>query len=188
VISVRIEDIFGNLPVLETERTILRKLNNEDFNDMFNYCSDETVSEYTTWFTHKSLDDTKNFIDFILKTYGNNEVAPWGIEDKNTKRLIGTCGFVYWNIIHSRAELGYALSRNIWNKGIMSEVVRRIIDFGFMEMDLVRIEARCHPNNIGSARVMEKSELIFEGILRKHLFAKGQHQDVKMYSIIKDKV
>jgi [ribosomal protein S5]-alanine N-acetyltransferase len=188
VISVKIEDIFGDLPKLETERTIIRKLNIEDLNDMYIYCSDVAVSEYTTWDTHKSLDDTKGFIDFILKAYSNNEVAPWGIEDKNTNKLIGTCGFVYWNITHSRAELGYALSRNFWKKGIMSEVVRRIIDFGFKEMNLVRIEARCHPNNIGSAKVMEKSEMILEGILRKHLFAKDQYQDVKMYSIIKDKV
>ncbi|WP_373232721.1 GNAT family N-acetyltransferase [Cohnella sp.] len=63
-----------------------------------------------------------------------------------------------------------------------------IIDFGIKEMDLVRIEARCHPNNIGSAKVMEKSGMTFEGILRKHLFVKDQHQDVKMYSIFKDNV
>lgn len=185
---MRIEDIFGDLPMLETERTILRKLKIEDLYDMYKYCSDETVSEYTTWYSHQSLDDTKVFIEFILKAYSNNEVAPWGVEDKNTKRLIGTCGFVYWNTTHSRAELGYALSRELWNKGIMSEIVRRIIDFGFKEMNLVRIEARCHPNNIGSARVMEKSGMTFEGILRKHLFAKDQYQDVKMYSIVKDEV
>lgn len=183
---MKIEDIFGNLPVLETERTKIRKITIEDLDDMYDYCSDEAVSEHAIWYSHKSLDDTKGFIEFVLKAYNKCEVTPWGIEDKNTNRLIGTCGFVYWNIIHSRAELGYALSRDYWNKGIMSEVVRGIIDFGFKEMDLVRIEARCHPKNIGSARVMEKSGMTFEGILRKQLFAKGQHQDVKMYSIVKD--
>lgn len=67
----------------------------------------------------------------------------------------------------------------------MTEIVKRMIQFGFEKMGLVRIEARCHPENIASARVMEKAGMQFEGILRKHLFARGVHQDVKMYSIIK---
>ena len=53
-------------------------------------------------------------------------------------------------------------------------------------MDLVRIQARCLIENIGSARVMEKSGMTFEGILRKAIFIKEQHQDLKMYSIIKE--
>jgi ribosomal-protein-alanine N-acetyltransferase len=179
------EDVFKDIPSLETERTLLRKLKIEDLNDKFNYCSDQEVSKYTTWQSHQTLEDTRKFIEFVLKAYQNQEVAPWGIEDKRTNRLIGTCGFVYWNITHSRAELGYALSREYWNQGYMSEVARKIIDFGFNEMNLVRIEARCHLQNIGSARVMEKAGMEFEGILRKQIFTKGEFQDVKIYSIIK---
>jgi len=182
---MKLEDIFSDLPVLETEKTILRKIHNQDENDIFDYCSDEEVSRYTTWYKHNIVADTRLFIDKVLEEYNLHQVAPWGIEDKLSGKCIGTCGFVYWNIDHSRAELGYALSREYWNQGYMSEVVKRIIEFGFSNMELIRIEARCHPNNIGSARVMEKSGMEFEGILRKHLFAKGNHQDVKMYSIIK---
>ena len=183
---MKIEDIFGELPTLETERTILRKITIDDLTDMYNYCSDDNVSEYTTWYSHQSLDDTRGFIEHILNAYSNSEVAPWGIIDKQTSTFIGTSGFVYWDINHSKAELGYALSRDFWNKGIMSEVVGRIIDFGFKDMDLVRIEARCLPNNIGSARVMEKTGMICEGILRKQIYTKGEHQDLKIYSIVKE--
>ncbi|MGV2644282.1 GNAT family N-acetyltransferase, partial [Clostridium perfringens] len=70
--------------------------------------------------------------------------------------------------------------------GYMSEVIRRIILFGFHDIGLVRIEARCHPLNLGSARVMEKSGMQYEGLLRRHIFAKGDFQDVKIYSIIRD--
>lgn len=183
---MEVKDVYGNLPVLETERTIPRKIRRDDLNDMFNYCSDEAITKYTTWYRHQSLEDTRGYIDFILSTYDNQEVAPWGIEDKSTGKLIGTCGFMYWSIDHARAELGYALAREYWNKGVMSEVATRIIQFGFEVMELIRIEARCHPDNIGSARVMEKSGMTFEGILRKHLFCKGHHQDVKMYSILRE--
>jgi ribosomal-protein-alanine N-acetyltransferase len=167
---VKLEDIYSNLPILETKRTILRKMNEEDEDDMFRYCSDEEVSRYTTWYKHNTIVDTRIFINKILEEYRNNQVAPWGIQDKATGKLIGTCGFVYWNITHSRAELAYALSREFWNQGYMTEI---------------RIEARCLLDNLGSARVMEKSGMQLEGTMRKQMFAKGIHQDLKMYSIIK---
>jgi ribosomal-protein-alanine N-acetyltransferase len=179
------EDIFSDVPVLETERTVLRKVREQDENDMFYYCSDEEVSRYTTWYKHNTIEDTRLFINKILEEYKNQQVAPWGVEDKTTGKFIGTCGFVYWNTNHSRAELAYALSKEYWNQGYMTEIVRKIVEFGFSKMELVRIEARCLLDNMGSARVMKKSGMTFEGILRKQIFAKGSYQDVKMYSIIK---
>jgi [ribosomal protein S5]-alanine N-acetyltransferase len=182
---VKVEDIFSDLPILNTDRTILRMINERDENDMFSYCSDEEVSKYTTWYKHNTIEDTRVFINKILEEYRNQQVAPWGIEDKASGKLIGTCGFVYWNINHSRAELAYALSKEFWNRGYMTEIVKRIFEFGFSKMELIRIEARCLMENLGSARVMEKSGMQYEGILRKQIFAKGSQQDVKIYSIIK---
>lgn len=182
-----IEVVFGDLPRLETERTILRKMAREDAEDIFRYCSDPEVAEYTSWHPHQSIGDSKVFIEQILSLYNQGSVAPWGIEHKETGTFIGTCGFVYWNIKHSRAELGFALSRKFWNQGIMTEVVKKLIEFGFTEMNLMRVEARCHVDNAGSAKVMEKSGMMFEGILRKHMFIKGEFQDLKLYAIINDK-
>lgn len=182
---MNIADVFGDLPVLETERTILRKVTLQDAEDLYAYASDEEVSKYTTWHPHRSIEDTRQFICQIMQKYENKEIAPWGIEDKHTGTFIGTCGFGHWNTRHARAEIAYILSRTYWNQGYMTEIVKRMIQFGFEKMGLVRIEARCHPENIASARVMEKAGMQFEGILRKHLFARGVHQDVKMYSIIK---
>ncbi|MET3846559.1 GNAT family protein [Paenibacillus sp. OAE614] len=67
----------------------------------------------------------------------------------------------------------------------MTEVVKRIIELGLNQMDLVRIEARCHPDNVGSSRVMEKSGMQFEGLLRKSIYTKGVHQDLKMYALVR---
>lgn len=53
-------------------------------------------------------------------------------------------------------------------------------------MNLVRIQARCDVENIGSARVMEKAGMSFEGIIRKGIFVKGMHRDLKMYSILNE--
>lgn len=183
---MEIEKIYSDLPILETERLILRKVTLEDVEEIHLYGSDEDVSKYVTWNTHKTISDTLEFVEFILNKYKNKQVAPWGIEYKETGKLIGTIDFVWWQPNHQTAEIGYVLSKEYWGKGLMSEAVSEILRFGFKEMDLVRIQARCFLENIGSSRVMEKAGMQFEGILRKGMFVKGEHQDLKMYSILKE--
>ncbi|BBH24145.1 alanine acetyltransferase [Paenibacillus baekrokdamisoli] len=175
-----------NNPVLETERVILRKITLNDLGDIYNYCSDKEVSKFTTWYPHSTIEDSLGFVKHIICLYEENKLAPWGIEDKETKTIIGTVGFVYLDEKQSRAELAYALSREYWNKGVMSEIVRKVIQYGFEVMKLVRIEARCLLLNTGSFRVMEKCGMELEGILRKHVFVKGMFQDLKLYSIINE--
>lgn len=179
-------DILSNLPTIETERLLLRKITLNDANDMFEYGSDPHVSEYTTWSTHTSIEDTKYFIKSLLKMYKKRELVDWGIVHKAEKKIIGTCGYVEWSMTHSRAEMGYALSRKYWNQGYMSEAVNAMMEFGFREMHLNRIQAKCQVNNIASARVMEKVGMQLEGILRQQLFVKDEYWDLKIYSILRD--
>lgn len=176
---------FNPFPQLETERTILRKLTLDDVEAIFDYCSREEVAQFVTWDVHKSLDDSKNFIHFAFERYANNQVAPWGIVLKENNQLIGTADFVWWQEQHKTAEIGYVLSSDYWGKGLMPEVVNKIIEFGFEQMDLVRIQALCLVENEASERVMQKVGMEYEGILRKRMFMKGKHRDLKIYSIVK---
>ncbi|MFS0727646.1 GNAT family N-acetyltransferase [Paenibacillus sp. 1P07SE] len=183
---MKIEERFEPFPVLNSSRTILRPITYSDLEDIASYCTNPEVSEYTVWDVHQSIEDTKAFIDFVHQRYETQKVGPWGIELKETSKIIGSCSFVSWDNKNRRAELGYVLSKEYWNQGIMTEVIHKIIEFGFKKLELVRIEARCIKNNIGSARVMEKTGMKLEGILRKHIWAKNDYQDLKMYSIIRD--
>ncbi len=66
----------------------------------------------------------------------------------------------------------------------MTEVAQLVIRFGFDSLALHRIEAACLPRNVGSARVMEKSGMTYEGILRDY-YRKGDHfEDIAMYAIL----
>lgn len=179
-------DILAHLPTIETERLLLRKITLNDASDMFEYACNPEVSEYTMWSAHTSIEDTKYFLKSITKMYKRRELVDWGIVHKVEKKFIGTCGFVEWSMTHSRAEIGYALSRSYWGEGYMSEAVNAVIEFGFREMLLNRIEAKCKVSNIGSARVMEKVGMQLEGILRQHIFVKGEYWDLKIYSILRD--
>ncbi len=183
---MRIEDRFDSFPILKTKRSILRPITFSDLDDIASYCSIPEVSQYTVWDVHKSIEDTKEFIQFVINRYESQKVGPWGIELKETGRIIGSCSFVSWDNKNRRAELGYVLSNRYWNQGIMTEVINRVVEFGFKNLELVRIEARCLPENSGSSRVMEKTGMKFEGVLRKHIWAKNDFQDLKLYSIVRE--
>lgn len=183
---MEIKEIYGEFPRLETERLILRKMTRGDAKDMFAYGSDEAVSRYVTWDTHRSMEDTLGFIAFVQQRYKEGEVAPWAIEYKANGRMIGTVDFVFWRPDHQLAEIGYVLNQAYWGKGIMTEAAGELMRLGFEKMDLVRLQARCFVENPGSARVMEKLGMTYEGTQRKGMKAKGRHWDVKTYAILKE--
>lgn len=113
---MKIEDIYGDLPTLETSRLILRKISLEDVKDLYSYASNEEVCKYVTWDTHKTRIDTEEYVKFVLNQYQMKKVAPWGIEYKENKTLIGTIDFVWWEPKHKTAEIGYILSNDYWER------------------------------------------------------------------------
>lgn len=179
------EHVLENHPILETDRLLLRKLKSSDVEAIYAYGSDPTVSEFVTWPTHQSIEDTQQFLDIILSLYESNQAVFWGIELKEEKRLIGTINYVSWQQNHHVGEIGYVLAQPHWHKGYMTEAAEQVIQFGFEQMELERIQAKCDVENSGSERVMQKAGMSFEGTLRKLLYIKGKQRDVKMYAITK---
>lgn len=179
------DGIFGDLPQLETERLILRKLTPDDASDVFAYASDPEVTKYLLWNTHRTISDSLAFISAALARYQTGAPAPWGVVLKDEGKIIGTCDYISCNDTHRRAEIGYALARPCWGRGIMTEAVRKILDYGFRVKNFNRIQAMCDVPNIGSARVMEKAGMIYEGILREYMIQHDSARSVKVYSILK---
>ncbi|MEW5760632.1 MAG: GNAT family protein [Candidatus Thermoplasmatota archaeon] len=182
---MKIEEIFGDIPKLETKRLILRKMTLDDAKDLFEYASDPDVAKYVSWDYHKSIEDSINFIKSVIQKYEKKEVSEWGIIYKGDGKFIGTCGYVWWVPAHDRAEIAFALSKKYWNKGLITEAVEEVIKFGFEKMMLNKIMASCMIENIASRRVLEKVGMTFEGILREHIFARGSYHDLKVYSILR---
>jgi len=174
------------LPNLETNRLILRKITLRDARDIFDYAKDPSVSRYTLWYPHKSLSDTRQYIGFVKKNYRLRMPENWGIVYKADNRLIGTIGLFNLDPANKKAEIHYALSNKYSGRGIMSEAVSKVIQFGFNKLHLNRIEARCMLMNMASERVMQKCGMQYEGIMRKGLFSKGKFVDLKMYAILKN--
>lgn len=92
-------------------------------------------------------------------------------------------------IPHSTYELGYCLGEKYWNKGIMTETVKRVIKFLFEELDAEVVCAKHLEKNPGSGKVMEKSGMKYEGTLRKRYIDKDNiRNNLLVYSILKEEV
>ena len=113
-------------------------------------------------------------------------VISWGIIDKKTGHLVGTIGYMSYDMENASVEVGYSLARWLWNGGYMTEALARVIDYTFDAMDVNRIEAQHELDNPASGRVMEKCGMRKEGVLRQRLYNKGKFVDVALYAILKD--
>jgi [ribosomal protein S5]-alanine N-acetyltransferase len=88
--------------------------------------------------------------------------------------------------IHRRnAEIGYWLAEEYWGKGIMTEAVKRTIEYGFDTFDIIRIFARPFSTNLASQRVLEKAGMKLEARFEKSLFKNGEFLDELVYSVLK---
>lgn len=85
-----------------------------------------------------------------------------------------------------KAEIGYWLAKPYWGQGVMTEAVKKVTDFAFSELGLIRITANVFDFNQGSARVLEKSGYQLEGHLRKHYKKAGNIFDGKLYAKVRE--
>ena len=178
-------DAYGYMPVLETDRLRLRKLTMHDAQDIFDYSSDPQVAKHVLWEAHRSIGESRAYLRYMLRKYRACEAASWGIEWKETGRIIGTIGFMWIQSDNAAAEVGYSLSRAFWNRGVMTEALRAVIDYGFSTLRLNRIEAIHELDNPASGAVMRKCGMQREGTLREKLFNKGKYVDVDLYAILR---
>ena len=103
---------------------------------------------------------------------------------KNNNILIGGCGIHITNMNNKEGSIGYCINSQFWRNGYASEAASALIQFGFESLKLHRIYATCHPQNIGSVKVLEKVGMVKEGRLRDHEFQKGRWRDSLIFSIL----
>lgn len=174
-----------NFQNIKTDRLIIRRLRLTDAEDIYEFTSKKATSEFLTWYPHKSIERTKNFIKSIVDKYNKNEVTQWAIELIENQKIIGVAGFIAYYPEHLKGEIAFVLSSDYWDKGYMTEALKKIIEYGYNEMGLKRIEAKCEIDNFASERVMQKIGMRLEGCFYKYLMRKGKFRDYKFYAITK---
>lgn len=169
----------------KTERLILREFNREDFLSIHSYASDPEVSKYLPWGPNNE-EDTQAFLNEIIRYQLDNPRYDYEIAvvTKENNKLIGACSIHISSPRNREGWIGYCYNREYWRKGYASEAANEIIRFGFEDLNLHRIFATCDPNNIGSAKVLEKIGMKREGRLRQHKWRKREWRDSSLYSIL----
>jgi ribosomal-protein-alanine N-acetyltransferase len=130
---------FTNFPNLESKRLVFRQFDSQiDAPLIYELRTNDNVMIYLDSHPHKSIEESQLFIEKNLNCYANNKCLSWVIVDKNTNQSIGDFSFFNINETHSRAEIGYSLLPEYWNKGIMTETLTALIEFGFNTLNLHR--------------------------------------------------
>jgi len=148
------------MKTLETERLILRKYKESDFAAVHSYGSCVDNITYML-FGPNSEEDTRYFIANAIKESDNSNEYQYAVVLKETGNLIGGCDI---HLSGNTGEIGWILHRHHWNKGLGYEMGKRLLEFGFDQLNLHRIIARCDAENIGSYRLMEKLGIRREGL------------------------
>lgn len=181
-------DAFARLPYLYTNRLTLRPARMSDAPDMYEYSRDPEVARHVLWDAHRSIHQTRAYLRYLQRQYRNGEPSSFVIVHNQTGKVIGTIGYMWVQQDNRAGEVGYSLSRAYWNQGLMSEALRAIIDFGFSQLHLNRIEAQHESDNPASGRVMMHAGMRHEGHLRQRLYNKGRYVDVELYAILKEDI
>lgn len=169
---------------LETQNLLLRKITPEVYDFIFGNYSDLELIAFLG-VTSDALEKEKEKHLRGLTTY-NKSFVNFQIIDKQTQTVIGACGFHTWYLDHQRAEIGYALNDETFKrKGIMSEALKEVVNYGFNSMNLNRIEAFIGTNNEASLRLVKKLNFTQEGHLRAHYYKNNIMEDSLVFSLLK---
>ncbi len=175
----------GTQPI-ETKRLLLRPFREEDAAPMFkNWANDPQVCRYTTWNPHGKVEVTQALVKAWVAEYEKPDYYNWVIVLKDGDTPIGSISLVQINRDYDWCEIGYCLSRTCWGQGVMTEAVTALIEYLFNQVGFHRIQAKHHMDNIGSGKVMQKSGMILEGVLKDVMHKEGLgFYDCPQYSII----
>ena len=177
---------FSALPVLTTDRLILRRVRWRDAKQIHQWTSDPEVARYVLWSPHQHMSDTLSYIRYLRSQYHRGLPSSWIVEHRETGTVIGSIGYMWVDERSSSCEVGYSLARPFWNQGLATEALAAVLKFSFQTLRLHRVEAQHDTRNPASGRVMEKNGMKKEGILRDRIYNKGEFINVALYAILVD--
>ena len=171
-----------NFVIIETDRLVLKGLSPSDMKYIFDNLSKPEIKELLGHSTEEDYEKEESKHKNGYAAY-NRSFLLFLLVDKESGLIIGRCGLHNWNKEHKRAEIGYVMEmEDFKRKGLMTEAVKAIIDYGFRELSLNRIEAIVGAGNIPSLKIVESFNFIKEGTMRQQHFADDQYEDSIFFS------
>ncbi|MGB8367205.1 MAG: GNAT family protein [Candidatus Babeliales bacterium] len=178
-------NIFFNLPILETERLMLRPIEPEDAEDLLLIYADPEALQFTSVRARETFEEIYDCIEKYRERYFQGKPAPWAMILKETNTVIGLCGFIKWIPELSSAELTYLAARNYWDQGFAEEAKEAVITCAFEQMKLNRIESHVYGGDQISLEVNEILGFRIIGAIPEYGYYKGAYRDCIVLSLLK---
>jgi len=157
-------NIFTPFPELRTARLVLRLMVEADAPEIYQLRSDGRVNRYLDRKAPANMAEVEEFIRRINEGISRNQWIYWAICPAGETQLIGT--ICLWNFSEnpsrSVAEIGYELIPDFQGQGYMNEAMGIILDYGFENLGLKKIEAFTHGDNQQSTRLLERNHFRLE--------------------------
>jgi ribosomal-protein-alanine N-acetyltransferase len=177
---------FLPFPILKTERLLLRQVNASDADTILSLRSNEEVMRYIPRPYLKNREDALALISMFDDKIENGIAINWGICTLDEPdKLLGIIGYYRMKPEHYRSEVGYMIFPEYHRKGIVSEALKKVVEYGFKEMELHSIEAILDPENTGSEKVLQKNGFVKEGHFIENEYYEGRFLDSMIYSLLK---
>lgn len=173
---------FSPFPNLETERLILRRVLPSDVKEMFELRSNPETMKYIPRPLLTNHEEALAHIQMMEDKIETNEGINWAITLKGDDTMLGVIGHYRIKPEHYRAEVGYMILPEYHGKGITSEAVQCVVDYGFNTMQLHSIEGVIDPENEASERVLQKCGFVKEAHFKENEYFDGKFIDAVVYS------
>lgn len=171
-------------PTIEIDGGRLRPLRVSDAGALHDYLSHPAVTELTSY-PAISLPFVEGMIERARSRWAAGEPSKWGVALQHEDRLVGTCGFNDWSEAHRWAELAFDLAQPHWGKGLMRRAVTAVLQWGFEQGRMNRVQAFTRVDNARSQRLLERSGFVREGCLRSYRVCRGQPHDFYVYGLLR---
>ena len=174
------------IPTLQTDRLIMRPFNQADAKRVKLLAGHSDVAATTANLPHPYSDGAaEGWISMQQPAFEKLSGLVLAIELKTSNELVGCVSLMGISQPDSKAEVGYWIGLDYWNKGYCSEAVSKIFDYAFDELALNKITSRHMKINQSSGRVMIKCGMKHEGTLRQEFRKNGIFHDLEVYGLLK---
>ncbi len=177
---------LDSFPRLQTRRLVLRELAPADAAALYAIHGD---AEAMRWYGSEPMTapgQAARLIDTFTAWRIAGTGVRWGIERRFDGALIGTCGLFRWSRAWRSCTIGYELARGARGQGFMREALGAVLEHGFDTMGLNRVEARVHPENDASLRILAALGFAREGYQRQAGYWNGEFRDLVQYALLRD--
>lgn len=176
---------MSDFPTLETDRLRLRLVEPSDAEQIYQLLQDTEIAMNTLALPHPyELKHAHEFIKAVRQAASDAQNFTFGMEHRAEGHIIGMIG-MNLHEEHRRSGVGYWLGKAYWRQGYTSEALRRVVQHGFEDLNLNKIYGYCFKENVGSARVLQKAGMVYEGTFLQHYYHKlsDSYKDAACYGI-----